>query len=144
MAFIPQNAKWYIADIVMEKRIAGQRRNVVHVNTLLVRADSPQEAYEEARKLGREAAITYESSEGQTVRTLFRGLQGLNVVHDELEHGAELFYDELVGVAPERLKTMVQRKRDLAVFRPRLRSSAPNYMPGTVAARLRAAGFKID
>jgi hypothetical protein len=40
MGYIPTDAKWYLADIVMEITIQGDSRNVVHVNTTLVRADS--------------------------------------------------------------------------------------------------------
>lgn len=38
MAYIPKDAKWYVAEVVMECRIEGEPRNVVHVNILLVRA----------------------------------------------------------------------------------------------------------
>ena len=146
MAFIQDGAKWYIADLVMEVRITGQRRNVVHVNTILVRADSPQQAHDEARRLGRAAAITYRNTQAKDVRVTFRGLRDLSVVRDELEHGAELFYREMVGVTRERLKALVKPKRGLSVFsaRPRRTRPGPNYMPGSVAADLRAAGFHID
>jgi hypothetical protein len=41
MAYIPKDAKWYIAELVMEFQIEGESRNVVHVNIVLIRADSP-------------------------------------------------------------------------------------------------------
>jgi hypothetical protein len=52
MGFIPKDPKWYLADIVEEIRVAGDWRNVVHTNLILVRADSPDEAYEKAMALG--------------------------------------------------------------------------------------------
>ncbi len=48
MAFIPQCAKWYLADIVIEFTIEGERDNLVHTNVTLIRADSPEQAYERA------------------------------------------------------------------------------------------------
>jgi hypothetical protein len=47
MGFLAKVAKWYLADIVEEIRVEGDRRNVVHTNLILVRADSPNEAYAE-------------------------------------------------------------------------------------------------
>ena len=37
-----------------EITVEGESRNVVHTNLLLVRADSPEEAYEKALELGAE------------------------------------------------------------------------------------------
>ena len=51
----------------------GDPRNVVHVNTLLIEADSPERAYKKARALGREAETVYENSDGKDVRVIFRG-----------------------------------------------------------------------
>ena len=53
MGFIPEDARWYLADIVLEHIIEGDSRNVVHINTHLVEAESPVEAYEKAVGLGR-------------------------------------------------------------------------------------------
>ena len=94
MAYIPPDAKWYIADVVMQIRVDGDPRTLVHINTLLVRADSPDEAYEKALDLGRGQDSIYENPEGREVSITFRGLQDLNVIHDPLEHGAELCYAE--------------------------------------------------
>jgi hypothetical protein len=57
MAFIPEGAKWYLAELVQELRVAGDSRNVIWRNLTLVRADSPEHAYQEALRLGRDAAI---------------------------------------------------------------------------------------
>jgi len=53
MGFIPKDAKWYLADIVEEIRVQGNRRNVVHTNLILVRADSADEEYKDAIALGK-------------------------------------------------------------------------------------------
>jgi hypothetical protein len=68
-------------------------RNVVHTNMILVRADSPEEAYQKAVQLGTARQQSYENPAGKRVECRFRGLRDLNGIHDELEHGAELgFY----------------------------------------------------
>jgi hypothetical protein len=63
MAYIPKDAEWFIADLVEEIRIQGSKRNVVHINSILVRANTPNKAYKKAIKFGKESNIKYETSE---------------------------------------------------------------------------------
>ncbi len=130
MGFIPPNAKWYLAYIVEEIRVEGERRNVLHTNQVLVRADSPDEAYEESLKLGRQCNISYRNERGKKVGIKFRGLRELSVVHDELEHGAELSYRERIGVSEQRIKEWIQPKSKLNVFAPIQPTSGPDYADG--------------
>jgi hypothetical protein len=44
--YIPKSAKWYLAEIVQQITVEGDSRNVVHTNLVLVRADSPEDAYQ--------------------------------------------------------------------------------------------------
>src|SRR5580765_1915286 len=46
MAHVPKDAEWFLADLVQEIRVAGRRRNVVHVNHVIIHARSPEEADE--------------------------------------------------------------------------------------------------
>jgi len=103
MAFIPKDAVWYIAQVVLEITVEGEAQNVVHINYLLVRAGSPEEAYEKALRLGAEHETTYRNEAKKEVRVLFRGLRDLTVVYEGLEHGAELLYEEKVSVSQEAL-----------------------------------------
>ena len=142
MGFIPKGARWYLADIVLEHMIEGDRRNVVHVNTHLVEAASAEEAYKKAGKLGRNSQHSYLNTDHKRVRVRFRGLRALNVVHDELEDGVEIIFEEDVAVPESKLKRWVKAKKDLGVFAPRqMRRGIPNYMPLSVARDLEAAGF---
>ena len=52
MGYIPKDAKWYLADIIQQITVEDDPRSVVHTNVVLVRADSPEEAYEKALALG--------------------------------------------------------------------------------------------
>jgi hypothetical protein len=129
MAYIPEDAKWYIAELVMECQIEEELRNVVHVNIVLVRADSPQEAFEKAEQLGKESEDSYINEKNQQATWCYRGLRALNVIHDDLEHGAELMFEEKIGVSEHEVQDMLRHKSQLNVFRewkPR-DSSKPNY-----------------
>lgn len=145
MGFIPKGAHWYLADIVLEHTVEGEGQNVVHVNTHLVEAESPEQAYEKALALGRSAEREYANTQGNQVRVTFRGLRELNVIHEALEDGAELTYSETVGVAEDQLRGWVTPKEQLAVFAPAGRTSgAPNYMPESVMQMLEAERFSRE
>lgn len=118
MAYIPKNAKWYIAELVIECNIEGNSRNVVHVNIVLIRASSPEEAFDKAEELGYESNSTYLNPKNQTVTFTYKSLRDLNVIHDELEHGAELMFEEKIGIRESELQQMLTPKSQLAIFRP--------------------------
>lgn len=139
MGYIPKDAKWYVAELVMEFQIEGDSRNVVHVNIILIRADSPEEAFEKAEQLGREAEDTYKNPDNRTVTVTYHGMRDLNVIHDELEHGAELMYEEKIGICEDKLQAMLTPKSELAIFRPwqPKEPSAPNYSSKEVMEEVR-------
>ena len=139
MGYIPKDAKWYIAELVMEFQIEGDSRNVVHVNIILIRADSPEEAFEKAEQLGREDEDTYKNPDNHTVTVTYRGIRALNVIHDDLEHGAELMYEEKIGICEDKLQAMLTPKSELAIFRPwqPKDSSVPDYSSKEVMEKVR-------
>src|SRR5262249_3693296 len=118
MAFIPKDAKWYLADIVQEIKIEGESKNVVHINMVLIRANSPEKAYDKAVALGKEGEHSYENTEGKRVTITFRGLRDLNGIHDKLEHGAELIFSEKIGLTNKQIEKMVCPRDQLGVFLP--------------------------
>jgi hypothetical protein len=142
MGFIPADARWYLADIVLEHIVEGDPRNLVHVNMHLVEAESPEQAHEKALALGRDSEDEYANTDGRQVRVVFRGLRGLNVIHEALEDGAELAYSEMVAVPEEQLRGWITPKEQLSVFAPlESKLDVPNYMPESVMQMLEAEGF---
>ncbi|GHO87869.1 DUF4288 domain-containing protein [Dictyobacter formicarum] len=116
MANIPDNVKWYLAELVEEIKIEGESENVVHNNLILIRADSPEEAYRKALAKGEELNDVYESPDGKQVKVTFRGLSDLNAILDELEDGAEIAYEEMTGVSEDEIEEMLPEKDQLGVF----------------------------
>ena len=127
VAYIPRNAAWYVAEIVEEIRVEGDSRNVVHRNLVLVEAGSPEDAYNRAIQLGRDNECSYANPEGRMVVCRFCGLAELNVIHDKLEHGAEIMFWEDVSVSENQIKTWVKSKERLAVFREIEPTTGPSY-----------------
>lgn len=132
MAYIPRDAKWYVAETVERLQVQGAPRAVVHVNLRLIEATGPATAYRKALALGKAAEITYLNPKGRKVSIEFLGLRDLNVVHDRLEHGAELLYRQYVGLTVAAARKLVTRRTKLSVFRPRQRPSGPDYASADV------------
>lgn len=120
MGYIPKGAKWYIADLIQEFKIEGEKENVVHIDTTLIRADSPEEAYEKALTLGREGQYygSYKNPYDKLVTILFRGLRNLDVVDGELEHGTELLFERRDALSEQEMSDLIREKDQLNVFRP--------------------------
>jgi hypothetical protein len=147
MAHIPKDARWYLAELVLEHTVEGDSRNVVHVNIHLIEAESPERAYEKANALGCQSEQVYANMTGKDVRVAFRGLRDLNVIHDKLEDGAELTYEESTNVPEAELAGLVRAKTRLGLFRERQSSierDVPNYMSESVMKSLEEAGFDRD
>jgi hypothetical protein len=116
--FIPGNTEWFIGELVEEFKAADQTENLVHINTILIEANSPEVAYEKALALGELANRVFTNTDGVDVTVRFRGLRGLYPIHDRLEDGAELLYEEREGMSDEAIAKMVKPKEALAVFSP--------------------------
>ncbi len=128
MAYVPKDAEWFLAELVEEIRVAGHRRNVVHINYVLIHADSPKRAYQKAMARGRAGSSDYMNPAGELVRIRFLGLRNLNVIHDPLEDGCEIMFVEKLGVTKRGLLKLVCEKSQLEVFRPiRSRRGRPDY-----------------
>lgn len=118
MGYVPEDAEWYIAELVEELTVAGDDRNMVWRNLTLIRASSPEDAYEKATSLGAESETEYLNSGENLVTVRFRGISFLDVIHDSLEHGAELLFHSQVAVPAKEIEKLVRRKEELAVFQP--------------------------
>ena len=119
---------WYIAEIVLEIVVEQEAMNVVHTNLVLVQAESAERAYEKAMQCGKDGESTYANPQGKSVTLRFRGLRNLLKVYDPLEDGAELFYEERVGVGETELLALIREKVDMTAFLP-LQGVKPNGSP---------------
>ena len=140
MAYIPSGAQWYLADLVIEIRVEEDPRSVVHINTVLVHANSPIEAFEKSLLLGAEqVGDPYLNPAGKRVDSRFVGLKDLAVIHDQLEHGAELFFVEMTDVKPDAIPTLVKTRDNLSVFFEISPTDGPDYSSGQIAADYKKA-----
>ena len=129
MAYIPKNAVWYIADVIEEITVQGYKSCSIHINTVLIKASSPDDAFQKANEIGNTYNNTYKNIHQETVICAFRGLKNLNIISEELEHGAELAYVRLERIRRTSVASFISDKSDLAVFRDITPISGPNMMP---------------
>ena len=137
MAYIPDRADWFHAEVVVEHRVEDDPRNVVHINLILIKAATADEAYEKAMTMGAEAESEYLNPAGKQVQTVFVGIASLGAVHDSLEDGVEIRYEELVDVSTQELSSMVKQKHELGAFRTITPSpDRPDYSSGEIVDEL--------
>jgi hypothetical protein len=128
MAYVPSDAEWFLAQMVLEIRVAGSKRNVVHVNFVLIHARSPEAAFKRATSIGKRENSSYVNELGKRVTIRFRGLRELDLIHDPLEDGCEVMFTEKLGVREKGIRKLLRAKRDLEVFLPvRNRPGRPNF-----------------
>jgi hypothetical protein len=116
MGYIPADAEWYLADLVMEITIHGASSNVVHRNLTLIRASLPEEAYQKAQNIGHGSETSYHNPKGQLVEIRYRGIAKLDVIGEPLEDGAELTFEEMIGLSSPDIQRMIPPKDRLDVF----------------------------
>jgi|HubBroStandDraft_5_1064220.scaffolds.fasta_scaffold304256_2 hypothetical protein len=143
MVHIPHDAKWYLAEIVQEITVQDDPRNIVWRNLTLVRAGSPDEAYEKALSLGSDGKTQYENPHGKLVHITFRGLSSLNVICDELEHGTELLFHTDVNLSPKQINKILRSKNELEVFLPIQKHDGPDIASRKVLEEVKKQ-FGID
>ena len=132
MGHVPQDAEWYVAELVQEIFVADDPRNVVWRNLTLVQANSPDEAFEKAQSLGNAGDTEYLNSAGKRVTVRFRGISFLDVVSDPLEHGAELLFYSQTQVPEEDVVKLLRTKEELGLFRPIKRLDGPDVASGEI------------
>jgi Domain of unknown function (DUF4288) len=119
---------WYLATLVMEILVEADPRNVVHRNLFLISACSPEEAYGKAELLGQRGETAYDNPAGLQVRHRFRGIADLDTLVDgELADGAELAFEQNVGLPEEQIRAWIRTKEDLC--KPHRPSAPGSHVP---------------
>ena len=72
MGFVPEDAEWYLAEIVQELTVEDDSRNLVWRNLTLIRENSPEAAYEKALNIGHSGDSEYLNPDVKLVKVRFR------------------------------------------------------------------------
>ena len=95
-----------------QKKLRPKSRCLVWENTCIIKAKDRDHAFEKAMRLG---------GRGHPSRTLagewrFAGISHLSPIYDDLEDGAEIFWDDRGFIPVSRIKKLVKSKKQLSVF----------------------------
>ena len=129
---------WYLAEEVLEIRVEGDPRNVVHTNTRLLQAKDGEHAYARAAEFGAEAADEYLNPDGKKVTIAFRGIGEIVEIQEGLSDGGEIRWEELIGVSERKLRSMLRRVDEVAAVKAFEPTDHPDYRCGEVVAEAMA------
>lgn len=109
--------EWFLAEIIQQFTFANGDGPLVWINSVLVKANDIEEAYQKALKFGEAENSKYLNPDGVEVTSTFRGLKNLYLIYDKLEDGAELIYQEIDEITEEEITGMIKSKDELSVFK---------------------------
>ncbi len=113
--WIPKDMEWFLAELIQQFTFLDGSHSI-YVNTVLVKSDSIEQAYEKALEFGKVYNYSFTNSDGEEVRVSFRGLRDLYVIYEKLEDGAEIIYEEYDEITDDEITAMVTPKEKLAAF----------------------------
>lgn len=114
--WIPKDMEWFLADMIQELKVAHAEDSTVWINTHLIRASSPDEAYEKALNLGKLYEDSWTNTDGEQVVSRFRGLRDLLLVYEKLEDGAEIMWEEQEDVNEQDIQEMIKPRAQLGAI----------------------------
>jgi len=125
-----KNGNWYIAEIIekcepVERNEKQELRRVTTWgNHHLIKADSPEKAFDKAEKIGKEAEYKFTNSDKIEMEWIFVGIGELLPIYDDnIEDGAEIMWKDYGFISDRRTKRFIFDKKELLNnIRPK-----PNY-----------------
>ncbi|UMB61414.1 DUF4288 domain-containing protein [Lutibacter sp. A80] len=114
-----KNGNWYIVEIIekcepVERNEKQELRRVTTWgNHHLIKADSPEKAFDKAVKLGKEAEYKFTNSDKIEMEWIFVGIGELLPVYEDIEDGAELMWNDYGFISNRRTMRMPYKKKEL-------------------------------
>lgn len=106
--------RWFVAVLLLQSRVGDwDDEPLVDHQVRLIRAESPDAAYERALHLGKAEELTYENREGESVAWIFLGLSELEELGATTPTDGDEIFSWLTS-GPGR--AFVQDKHQLSVF----------------------------
>lgn len=115
---------WYVARILLrfefydEDKSNLNKRCLAWENQILIKADSPNEAYKKAIRQGKlEGSEMWTVDKKRKGKFYFEGLTGLVAIYEELEDGSEITWTKYENRTVKKVKSWVLPKDKLEVFK---------------------------
>lgn len=114
-----KNGNWYIVEIIekcepVERNEKQELRRVTTWgNHHLIKADSPEKAFDKAVKLGKEAEYKFTNTDKIEMEWIFVGIGELLPIYEDIEDGAELMWNDYGFISNRRTMRMPYKKKEL-------------------------------
>lgn len=114
-----KNEDWYIVEIIEKCEPVDRneeqdlRRVITWGNHHLIKADSPETAFDKATKLGKETEYKFINADKVEMEWVFVGIGELVKVHEEIKDGAELMWTDYGFISNRRTMRMPYKKEEL-------------------------------
>ncbi len=122
-----ENGNWYIVEIVekCEPVDRNEKQDLRRVTTWgnhhLIKANSPEKAFDKAVKLGKEAEYKFTNTDKVEMEWIFVGIGELLPIYEEnIQDGTELMWRDYGFISERRTKRLVFDKKEfLKEFKPK-------------------------
>jgi len=115
---ITNNNKWYLVEII-ERCVPDNedtrplRRSIVYGNFHLIKADSIEQAYDKADKIGKEGSYIFKNASKKDMKWEYIGIGDLLPIYEDIEDGAELMFTDYGFISVKRSENLVKPKAEL-------------------------------
>ncbi len=116
---ITNNKNWYLAEII-ERCVPNDddtrplRRCIVYGNIHLIKANTIEEAYDKADKIGKEGSYTFKNANKRDMKWEYLGIGDLLPIYEDIEDGAELMFTDYGFISAKRSDKLVKSKDELS------------------------------
>jgi hypothetical protein len=117
---------WWVATTIERFQFDDEdisnphRRCRAFTNTVILKADDRERAYEKAVEYGNcgiDSKSDWSDEKGRKGKWIFEGLSNLIPIYDEIDpDGTEIVFDDDIGVSVKRVKSWVRNKSELEAF----------------------------
>ncbi len=117
---------WWVVTIIERFQFDDEdtnnprRRCRAFTNTVILKADDRERAYQKAIEYGKcgvDGKSDWSDGKGKKGKWIFEGLSSLLPIYDEIDpDGTEVVFDDDIGLSVKRVQSWVRKKSELEVF----------------------------
>jgi Domain of unknown function (DUF4288) len=129
---IINTGNWFLVEIIERCEPVDTdftkplRRCTVWGNMHLIRASSPQKAFDKAEKLGKEGNYTFRNVDKLDMKWEFVGIGDILPIYEDIEDKAELMWTDYGFISAKRSERFVRTKAEImAEIKPKKKEKLP-------------------
>ena len=114
-----EKGNWYIVEIIekCEPVDRNEKQDLRRVTTWgnhhLIKASSPEKAFDKAVKIGKESEYKFTNTDKVQMEWIFVGIADLIPIYEDIEDGAEIMWTDYGFISNRRIKRMPRTKLEI-------------------------------